>query len=143
MLEPWAQISQRLRRVHPNLKLTHSKTAASLTINFGHPYYSRAHASSGSNYYSTNCWQSYYSLLAGDDLFCRGRDLSGFAHRPGQVFKTNQVREGQDAAVRVRHRSDDRGTRALHGALLYRRDVVPDFRRRDDLSAAVGDNFYG
>ena len=43
----------------------------------------------------------------------------------------------------MRHRSDDRSTRTFYSALLHRRNVVSDIRRRNDLFVALGDYFYG
>ena len=54
-----------------------------------------------------------------------------------------EISERQDAAVRMRHRSGDGRSRSLHRALLYRRDVVSNLRRRNDLLTAVGDYFHG
>ena len=62
-------------------------------------------ASSGSyDYYNSDCRQPYHSLLAGNGLFRRGCDLSGSPDCARTVPAANQVRKGQDASVRVRHR---------------------------------------
>jgi hypothetical protein len=68
-----------------------------LTTNLRDAYYSgdrdpaESNASSSSSDYNSECRQSYHSLLAGNDLFRRGRDLSRAAHRPRPIFATHQV----------------------------------------------------
>ena len=64
------------------------------------------YAPSSSNDYNTDYRQPYNSLLAGNDLFRRGSSLSRSADCSRQISAANQVREEQDAALRVRHRSD-------------------------------------
>ena len=45
---------------------------------------------SPSNHYNTrHCWQPYNSLLAGNDIFRRGRYLSGPADRSGSIPEAN------------------------------------------------------
>jgi len=63
-------------------------------------------ASSGSNDDNRNCWQPHNRLLAGNDLFRRGCDLPGPAYCSRQIPEADQIRKGQDAALRVWHRSD-------------------------------------
>jgi NADH-quinone oxidoreductase subunit A len=52
-------------------------------------------ASSGSYDDNPNRWQSDYSLLAGNDLFRRGSDLSGSADCARQVPATNQYEKSK------------------------------------------------
>ena len=71
----------------------------------------REHAPSGSSdHHTPNDRQSNHGVLARDDLFCCSHYFSSSADNPGPFSKAHQIRKIEDAALRVRHRSDHGST---------------------------------